>query len=223
MIDDWSTLFGQRSSFQSKEKMTDHDWLPVTGTLTLGVSLHKMIQARPNTTNESSSTDSLVTFYVCFPEILVRRVRANPASRCSILCNLCPARRDRFIFNGEVLNLDSTLGSYGIRNFDTIVGVPEPDAQGNLPTKVDYWRNVTKTSDSFGEFVKDLMTPSVRKESLRMRDLAMMKVESNPMRYRKMKQRYQGRPDQQSAGIVGESVVTANALQLSTEPLPILW
>jgi hypothetical protein len=132
-------------------------------------------------------------------------------------------RKYVFIYNGEVLDGQKSLSSFGIKNEDTIIAIPEPGAHGVLPSRADHWLNVTRTSDSFGEFVQPLMTPATRGESLRMRDTRMMRLEANPGKYRRLRNRYDMNPDRDVIPIAEKLAMPPITLEPSVDPLPILW
>jgi hypothetical protein len=129
----------------------------------------------------------------------------------------------QFIYNGETLDPQCTFLSYGIKDSETVIALRGSVVDGLRPSAMNHWQNITRSSDFFGEFVQSLMSPSSRKESLRMRDLAIMKLDSSPRRRRQLFQRAEQNGKEEPFVCFGTSVISENADKLCTDPLPILW
>jgi hypothetical protein len=171
----------------------------------------------------TADSEELVVFYVCFPGYLVRKVQANPADRCSMLDNLCPNKKYIFIHNGDALDRDRSFTSCGVKSAATIIGIPDSESQESLPSNVDRWKILTRSSDSFGEFVRQLMSQSTRGESLRIRDVKMMRMEAHAEKSRRAQNRWAANRDQVYVPTFQTSVVPPKAFQLPANPMPYLW
>jgi hypothetical protein len=167
-------------------------------------------------------SDDPFLLYICFPDKCVRSVRVRGSDPCSALNAFVPGTPHCFIYKGELLNLNLPFSAYGVQESQTIVAIPQPPPESLLPSRFDYWKRITRDGDHFADFVQRLMSTSSRRESLRMRDVAIMRAESNPRRFKRMSQRFSDKLDAlgstQIPSVIGEPVV-----DLPTDPLPVLW
>jgi hypothetical protein len=163
-----------------------------------------------------------IMIYVCIPSKCIKCLSARSSDECSVLQGLLPGKKVCFIHHGALLRMDHTLEYYGVKDGDTIIAVVELPQSSVLPSLVDRWLTLTRTSDSFSDRVRSLMTPTSRRESLRLRDLAMLRAENSRTRNRRLVRRFferSYREDEQAEN----SVIAENSAELSAEPLPKCW
>jgi hypothetical protein len=162
-----------------------------------------------------------IEFYVCLPIVMIQKVKARPADQCGVIRKLFPGRDMAFVHQGERIDLNTSLQTYGVKNGDVVVAVDDSQSAIN---RTDHWLNVTRSSDHFQDTVQGLMTRSTRQQLLTMRDLVWAKTEARPRRYRRAMANFQSfyapqiNNQQSNPSVIGEA-----PLEPSTAPLTFEW
>jgi hypothetical protein len=177
----------------------------------------------PNVTSlfiSMANSESRIRFNVCRPGFLVIRASARPDDCVSVLQKLFPSLDLRFLCQGEILAMDATLRSSGIREGDVVIAVPSSDS---TISDMHRWMALTRSSDSRQESVQSILNVSTRPETLRLRDLAWRKIELKPKRFGRLARRFTEYPDARLTQLSEASVIPENLLEPSTAPLNVSW
>ena len=167
--------------------------------------------------------DHRVELNICTPHQPVRVISAKLSGHVSALQCLFPGQKKIFIFNGSFVNENSTFAELGLRSGDSIVALnPSSTKQDDLIQ----WISMTKDKEDFSDLVKQMLNPKTSAEASRLRDLHLMRMESNRRIYMKLKKPYIKCVHEGKCPCLNMklSVLTNNdAIAPSTEALPILW
>jgi hypothetical protein len=117
-----------------------------------------------------------------------------------------------------VINEDFSFDFYTIEDRDTIVALPE---SSDPVRQFGRWAQSSRDSEAFNSLVNSIMNLTTRRESMRLRDLAVIKKEL-ARKGRFLNKVPRERP---ILSVVRPcaTVATARADQVSTQPLPVLW
>jgi hypothetical protein len=167
-----------------------------------------------------TSIEGRIGFSVCRPGTLVARVSARRDDPCRVILKVFPQLMLTCIYRGEILDLDATLGSYGITDGDLVVAVPTSNSS---ISDTNRWQNITRRSEAFEASVRSFLNLSTRSESMRLRDLAWYRVESTPRQFKRTVARFQRSQRVEVNRVQEPSVIPESPLEPSTAPLDVYW
>jgi hypothetical protein len=157
-----------------------------------------------------------VELRVCSPHQPVRLISARRSGQVGSLQCLWPSAPKRFIFNGLELREGQTFGSYGIRDGDLIIAVPQGD------DGVHRWMALTRDHESINEALRWVLDPKTAGEAARLRDLQLWRLEQRPRLFAKLCLPFNG--DGAEGGRAVDTTVLADApAQPCCEKLPVGW
>lgn len=159
-----------------------------------------------------------VPVYICVPYGYTRMVKIRKDDQCSALQKFFKEQMD-LVYNGQILNMESTFGSYNINAGDPIVAI----AKEKSGQERQNWLNVTNDSEVFSRAVKTMMSKN-KKDLFCKLDLAASKLELQPKAYRKLLSRYQNEySHHHTPTSVSATVITRIGEVLGKDPLPVPW
>jgi hypothetical protein len=155
---------------------------------------------------------------VYFPGRFLLRVSVSPTARVSYLRSLIRDSTSSFVYNGVLLNDAMTFSFYRIRELETIVVVP-------IPTEIEKWAQLTQDADAFQERIQFILNEETARETARIRDLMLTKLERRPRPFRRLCASLDSWPSR------SPSPTDGNPLQIhypradgpSCDPLPAAW
>jgi hypothetical protein len=143
------------------------------------------------------------------------------SARVSRLGAFFPNQEINFVYEGEILNSEQTLGDYAISDGSLIVAIPGPDQRSDA---AQTWVRLTRTDNQVAQLAALCAQRNVREEYGRLRDLAIKKMEWKPRKYRRFARRDQSQTEFASSRQTTEStVIPESPDEMSTEPLPAPW
>lgn len=166
--------------------------------------------------------DSLVLF-LCQPKRSIKKVLVSNDAYVDELNTLFPHENKCFIYKGITLLHSIKLRSYGIKNMDHIVVIPE--SVMNSMNDKSLWMNVTKDQQDFNERMCLSTNPITRTEIARLKDLKLSKLELRRKPYTKLVTRCQNDLESHVQPSV-EMVIPAKQSAIdspNSDPLPIFW
>lgn len=86
----------------------------------------------------------------------------------------------RYIYNGCEIAQSCTFRSYGIKSGEFVIALD--DFTSNDPQ----WLQLTRDSDHIKQKIKWMLNPSTAKETCRLRDLQLFKIENRARLYKKI-------------------------------------
>ena len=123
-----------------------------------------------------------ISVMIYVPCRYVVKLNVNPKAHISDLRRLLTLEQCQFVFQGQLLVEARTFQFYRIKNGDTLVVVQSPD----LGVEVDKWLSITDDVDSFRDKMKSVLNEDAGKETARIRDMLMTKLERKPRTFRKL-------------------------------------
>jgi hypothetical protein len=168
--------------------------------------------------NHDPSDPSNVTFNVLSPGTFFSKAIARRRDRCRILSTLFPNTKMIFIYNGEVLNENFSFESYEIQNAEIVVAIPEIASTSQQSFR---WIQISRDSEAFSSIINSMMNCSTHRESMRLRDIVLMKKEMSRRRCPEMF----SSPASSAFARVSQckTDITEKADEISTDPLPVVW
>jgi hypothetical protein len=155
---------------------------------------------------------------VYFPGRFVVRLSVSPTARISYLRSLIRDSTSSFVYNGEILNDAMTFAFYRIRELETIVVVP-------ASSEVEKWAQLTRDADAFQERIQFILNEDTARETARIRDMMLTKVERRPRPFRRLCLSVDAWPTRPPSAIdaVPMKIDYAPAQGPSCDPLPAAW
>jgi len=120
-----------------------------------------------------------------------------------------------FVYNGLVLDEHLTFEFYDICAKETIFAVRTDDDCGGESGR---WIQTSRDSEFFDEMMNCMLNCSTRRESMRLRDLSILRREQNRRRF--------GSNifvPVSSFRVVHETSLPCKSTELCASPLPVLW
>jgi hypothetical protein len=159
-----------------------------------------------------------VTINLFVPGKMLSKAIANPSDPCGVLQKLFHNQKMPFVYNGMRIDDNCSFEFYGIQTSETLVALSE---NSDPVRQVARWIQTSRDSETFDSLINSMMNASTRGESMRLRDISMLKKEMDRRRglrcvtsAEKMIHRRVHRDITQ---------VTEKAEAISTEPLPVPW
>lgn len=165
----------------------------------------------------SATQGDRLVFNVLVPGAFLSRAVAKPTDRCRVLKTLFPDRPMTYIYDGQVLDLNRTFDFYQVGNSDSIIAVPESDSVA----QTGRWIQASRDSEAFDALMNSMMQLSTRRESMRLRDLAIRRKELHTRRELHSLSAVSQLPGPEQPRQTTN--VTGRADRLSTDPLPECW
>jgi hypothetical protein len=160
---------------------------------------------------------ALLPLGVYFPGRFVVRLSVLPTARISYLRTVIRDSTSALIYNGELLNDAMTFAFYRIREFEIIVVVPSHAA-------VERWAQVTRDADAFQERIHFILNEDTARETARIRDMMLTKVERRPRPFRRLCSALDLWPARPAAGDAAPLRIDyPRADGPSRDPLPAAW
>jgi hypothetical protein len=125
-----------------------------------------------------------------------------------------------FVFNGQILGLGTTFKSHKIKAKDTLVVIPG----GTVNAEVEKWRSWTEDKERFNERLRLVMRSDTTRETARIRDVMMTRLERKPRQFRRICGAMMSAPaTSRSAGKWSSNFDYEGGAAPSCAPLPIFW
>ena len=116
--------------------------------------------------------------YLCQPSKAIKKILVSRKATVRELNFLFPNEKKCFIFRGMTLHESLRLESYGIKNEDHIVVLPEnQNEQTFLSKEKIMWINATRDQQDFNQLMTFSTKFNVRSEMARLKDLRLTKME----------------------------------------------
>jgi hypothetical protein len=161
---------------------------------------------------------SHVLLHIVIPQCCVTPVFVSSSARISAVRSQFPGRR--LIYNGELLQNNRTVASYGMHSCESIVAIAAEDL--SCPSR--QWTVITRDSDSFNDMIRAVMNNEARGEIMRIRDLRAIRQETRPRTYRRWLRSFNGSSvEAKSPDPQGGTVVPVSPKTLCEDPLPSAW
>ena len=144
----------------------------------------------------------------------------NPKAHISDLRRLLPLEHCQFVFEGQLLVDTKTFQFYGIKTGDTLVVVQAAE----MGLEVDKWLSITDDVDGFRDKMKSVLNEGAGRETARIRDMLMTKLERKPRTFRKLCVAVENLAQRTFSGKnieLNTDFVTGDAP--SDKPLPVNW
>ena len=123
-----------------------------------------------------------VPIMVYFPSRSVVKLKVNLSMSIGDLRKLMHLESCSFVYQGQLLCESMTLRSYDIKEKDAIVVIPDvPQA-----SDVDKWISVTSDVDSFQDRIRVMVNDRTARETAKLRDMVMTKIERKPRSFRRL-------------------------------------
>jgi hypothetical protein len=158
-------------------------------------------------------------FFLCLPGKFVTRVNARKSDSCRILAALFPDHPMLFIFQGQLLSMSDTFGSYRISFNDSVIGLPDRDKDS---ADARIWLRATRDSILFDEMLQSISNPYQISEAGRLRDLALIRTEVRPRQFRRAIKKLDEMQNTEPPAVAAKSVIGDVPTKMSTAELPRL-
>lgn len=165
---------------------------------------------------DQSDNDELAVF-ICVPNYCTRAVKIKKNDPCGKLQTYFQQQMD-LVYNGQLLDNQSTFASYNINLWDPIIAV----TKGQSNEERQNWLNVTTDSEYFNQSIQNVMNTRHRCNVLRRIDISSSRLEMHPKLYRRMVAQYQEANNKEVDRAVTPTVIPEVG-QMGCDPLPTLW
>jgi hypothetical protein len=129
----------------------------------------------------------------------------------------CSLSNPQCIFNGQILDPNSTFKQSGIKDNDSIVFVSGNGARD----AADRWMRMTREGDMFSDTVQFAIRKESRADFLRLKDLRVNRLECRPRAFRKFMANHM---DADTPEVIRFATFIGEApSELSCNPLPVCW
>jgi hypothetical protein len=159
-----------------------------------------------------------VAFNVLQPGHYAARARCRPGDRCESLRAWFPGQNVLFVYKGEILDWNRCIAEYRIQPNDTVVVI-----QGSCDREspiVTHWLRMSRDGESFETRVAGLLDTTTRRETMRLRDLAIMRRDGFGRRPWRPRMALLDPPRMRDTT---QTTITGLAAEMSTGPLPVMW
>jgi hypothetical protein len=159
-----------------------------------------------------------VTINLFVPRKVLSTAIANPSDPCGVLQKLFHNQKMPFVYNGMMNDDNCSFKFYGIQTSHTLVALSE---NSDSVRQVARWIQTSRDSETFDSLINSIMNASTRGESMRLRDISMLKKAIG----RRRGFRCVTSAEKMMHRRVHHDVtqVTEKAEAISTEPLPVPW
>jgi hypothetical protein len=172
------------------------------------------------TMRKMTATKGQVQFKVGEPGRMIIRVVASPDDYCRVILKLFPRAAMTLIYKGEILDLNATLGSYGIAEGELVVAVA---TSTSATPEANRWLQITRSRNDLEDSVQGLFDASVRPEIMRLRDIARLRMESGRREIRQVAWQWRESHSHDVLRNNEPSVIPERPLYPSTAPLNATW
>lgn len=128
-----------------------------------------------------------------FPSRSVVTIKVNLSVRVSDLRKLMHLESCCFIYQGQIMCERRPLHTYNIKEDEVIVVIS--DAQQS--PELDKWLSVTSEADCFQDRIRFMVNDTTARETAKLRDMVMTKIERKPRSFRRLCNAVQALPKRQ--------------------------
>ena len=154
-----------------------------------------------------------------YPGKWAYKANVMPSARIGDLKKLLPDLKVNFVLNGVILNEEMSFGFYYVKANDVMIVVNKCD----YANKKNKFATYSNENESFTESVFNIINPKTSKESVRIRDIQLAKLDRKPKVFRKVVKTQLEYFNQSPAKQCIPSIIPSKSSVPSVEPLPCFW
>ena len=154
-----------------------------------------------------------------YPGKWAYKANVQPDACIGDLKKLLPDMKVNFVLNGVVLNEEMNFGFYYVKANDVVIVVNNYD----YARKENKFAIYSNENESFTESVFNIINPQTSKESIRIRDLQLAKLDRKPKAFRKVVKTQLEYFNQSPVKQCITSIIPSKSSRPSVEPLPCFW
>jgi hypothetical protein len=159
-----------------------------------------------------------LTINLLVPGKVLSRAIVNAGDPCGVLQKLFQNQNMIFVDSGMTIDTNWSFECYGIQTSETLVALPE---NSDAVRQVGRWIQTSRESEAFDSLINSMINAPTRGESMRLRDVALMKKEMSRRHYLNRVSSVENQVHPTVHCDVTQ--VTDKADNVSTAPLPTLW
>ena len=161
-----------------------------------------------------------LSIYLYIPGNCILKVRVSKSSPVSDLKKILRNEQAVFIYNGTMLDEKGTFQSYDLKDSEVIVAL----SSKYTSFEIERWMNATRDSDAFVEKIDGIVNQKTLRESARLRDFQLAKMERKPRAFRRLCATYRSFSESAISITSSDTTLSFNMPSSpSTDPLPIFW